>query len=120
MKTISKKKLQNLVSQSYKGGQLDSETVNLLADHMNRQTLKQYINSIKQQEKKKQVTITSPRALQDADKKELEKLFPHKKIMYILDPEMINGIQITDNDQEFEVNLNRTFNDIMNHLSEYD
>jgi len=117
---INKKKLQNLVTESYKEGQLDSETVNMLADHMNRQTLKQYISSLKQTEKKKQVTITSPRSLQEKDKKALQELFPKKKIMYILDPEMINGIQITDNDREFEINLNRTFNDIINHLSRYD
>jgi F0F1-type ATP synthase delta subunit len=115
-----KKKIQQLVAQSYKGEQLDSETVAMLSDHMNRQTLKQYISMLKQEEKKKQVIITSPKSLNDKDKKVLQELFPKKKIVYILDPEMINGIQITDNDREYELNLNRTFHDIIDHLSEYD
>ena len=115
-----KKQLQKFITQSYKGGNLDSKTVNMIADHMNRQTLKQYLNLLKREEGKKQVTITSPKSIQETDKKALQNLFPNKKIIYILDPEMINGIQITDNDSEYEVNLNQTFNDIINHLSNYD
>ena len=92
----------------------------MIADHMNRQTLKQYINMLKQEEKRKQVMITSPKALTEQDKKTLGELFPKKKIIYVLDPEMINGIQIADNDKEYELNLNRTFHDIINHLSKYD
>lgn len=115
-----KKKIQKFVSNSYHGEQLDSKTVEMIADHMNRQTLKQYINSLKQEEDKKQVTITSPKSLTDKDMQTLKNLFPDKRIIYILDPEMINGIQITDNDREYELNLNRTFNDIIDHLSRYD
>ena len=115
-----KKKLQELVGESYKGEELDGKTVEMLADHMNRQTLKQYISLLKQNEKKKQVMITSPKSLKEADKKTLQGLFPKKKIIYVMDPEMINGIQITDNDKEYEVNLNRTFHDIIDHLSKYD
>lgn len=116
----TKKKLQDLVNESYNGEQLDSKTVAMLADHMNRQTLKQYISLLKQTEKKKQVIITSPKSLSESDKKALQGLFPKKKIIYVLDPEMINGIQITNNDEEYEINLNRTFHDIIDHISKYD
>lgn len=117
---MKKKKLQYFVNESYHGDELDSKTVEMLADHMNRQTLKQYISLIKQSEKKKQVMITSPKSLQETDKTALHNLFPGKKIIYVLDPEMINGIQITSNDQAYEINLNRTFHDIIDHLSKYD
>ncbi|HEX8932269.1 MAG TPA: F0F1 ATP synthase subunit delta, partial [Patescibacteria group bacterium] len=109
-----------LVNQSYKDDQLDAKTVSLIADHMNRQTLKQYISLLKQGENRKQVIITSPQALSEKDKKTLQELFPKKKIIYILDPEMINGIQVTDNDDQYEVNLNQTFHAIIDHLSRYD
>ena len=115
-----RKKLRDLVTESYSGENLDSKTVDMLADHMNRQTLKQYISLLKQSEKKRQVIITSPKSLKEADKKTLKDLFPKKKIIYVMDPEMINGIQITDNDKEYEINLNRTFHDIIDHLSKYD
>ena len=115
-----KKKIEHLVEESYAGEQLDAKTVDMIADHMNRQTLKQYISLLKQTENKKQVIITSPKSLKEADKKTLQSLFPKKNIIYILDPEMINGIQVTDNDKEYEINLNRTFHDIIDHLSNYD
>ncbi len=116
----SKKKIQQLVEDSYTGEQLDAKTVDMIADHMNRQTLKQYISLLQQAEKKKQVIITSPKALKEADKKTLQSLFPKKHIIYVLDPEMINGIQVTDNDKEYEINLNKTFHDIIDHISNYD
>ncbi|HSA83256.1 MAG TPA: F0F1 ATP synthase subunit delta [Patescibacteria group bacterium] len=115
-----KKHIQQLVVESYNGDDLDAKTVELIADHMNRQTMKQYISLLKQNEKKKQVIITSPRSLSDADKNNLKKLFPKKKIMYILDPEMINGIQVTDNNQAYDLNLNQTFHDIIDHINKYD
>ena len=115
-----KTNLKKLVIGSYNGDTLDAKTVSMIADHMNRQTLKQYISLLKHEEKQKQVIITSPQSLSDGDKKTVQGLFPKKKIVYVLDPEMINGIQITDNDQEYEVNLNKTFHDIINHLSRYD
>jgi len=115
-----KSKLQKIVKHSYNDQQLDSKTVNMIADHMNRQTLKQYVSMLKQEEKKQQVIITSPKSLNETDKKNLQNLFPKKKIIYIMDPEMINGIQITDNDNQYEVNLNQTFHDIIDHLSKYD
>lgn len=114
------KKLHKLVEQSYKIDQLDSKMVAMIADHMNRQTLKQYISLLKQEEKKKQVIITSPNSLSETDRKMVQDLFPNKKIMYILDPEMINGIRIIDNDSEYEVSLNQQFNDIIKHLTNYD
>ncbi len=115
-----KNKLRNLVSQSYKDGHLDPELVSMIADHMNRQSLKQYISLLKQEEKKKQVIVTSPKAISSSDQAMLQAQFPDKQMIYVLDPEMINGIQIIDNDREFQINLNKTFHDIISYLSNYD
>ena len=113
-----KKQIQKLVLESYKGGQLDSKIVAMIADKMNRQSLKQYINLLKQEESKKQVMITSPKSLSESDKKKLHSQFPGKKIIYVLDPEMISGIRIVDKDTEYETSLNQTFNDIIRFLEE--
>lgn len=113
-----KKQIQKLVMASYKNNQLDSKVVAMIADKMNRQTLKQYINLLRQEEKKKQVMITSPKSLSESDMKKLQDQFPGKKIIYILDPEMISGIRIVDKDMEYETSLNQTFNDIIRFLEE--
>ncbi|HZE86924.1 MAG TPA: hypothetical protein VE090_01835 [Methylomirabilota bacterium] len=115
-----KKKVQKLVDKSYIGTHLDQKTVAMIADHMNRQSLKQYISLLKQEEKKKQVIITSPKSLHDADRKKLQSNFPNKQIIYILDPEMISGIKIVDSEMEYEMSLKQTFDDIIDHLSNYD
>lgn len=113
-------KIKNLVKASYKNEQLDSDTVNKIADHFSRNSLKQYIKLIKQEEGKKQVIVTSPTVLSEKDRDMIQKQFPDKKIVYILDPEMISGIKIVDKDVEYEISLKRTFNDIIDHINNYD
>jgi F0F1-type ATP synthase delta subunit len=113
-----KKQIKTLVAQSYKNNRLDSKVVEMIADRLNRQSLKQYIHLIKQEESKKQVMVTSPKSLTDADKKKLQSQFPNKKIIYIFDPEMISGIRVVDKDTEFETSLNQTLSDIIRFLEE--
>ena len=112
------KQIKTLVAKSYKNNQLDPKVVEVIADHLNRQTLKQYIRLLKHEENKKQIIVTSSRALTNDDKKNLQNQFPGKKIIYILDPEMISGIRIVDRDTEFETSINQTFNDIIRFLNE--
>ena|SRR3989344_3295464 len=113
-----KKRIKILAAKSYKNNQLDPKIVSLIADHLNRQSLKQYIRMLKQEEGKKQVIVTSPKSLTDLDKKKLQGQFPGKKFIYIFDPEMISGIRVVDKDTEFETSLNQTFNDIIRYLDE--
>lgn len=115
-----KNKIKNLVDESYVHGQLDSETVEMIADHFNRNSLKQYIKLLKQEEGKKQVIVTSPTVLLEKDRNMIQKQFADKKIVYILDPEMISGIKIVDKDVEYEISLKHTFNDIIDHINNYD
>jgi hypothetical protein len=44
--------LKQLVTKSYRDNQLDAETVGLIADHLNRQMLKQYITLLNKKAKK--------------------------------------------------------------------
>jgi len=115
---IVKKQIQKLVLESYKNNQLDPKIVAMIADRMNRQSLKQYINLLKQEESKKQVVITSPKSLTDTDKRKLQGQFPGKKFIYIMDPEMISGIRIVDKDMEYETSLSQTFSDIIRFLED--
>jgi F0F1-type ATP synthase delta subunit len=115
-----KSKIKDLVKASYKNGQLDPDTVSTIADHFNRHSLKEYIKLIKQEEGAKQVVVTSPKVLTDTDRTMIQNQFPDKKIIYILDPEMISGIKIVDKDVEYEISLKRTFNDIIDHINNYD
>ncbi len=115
-----KKKLQNLVELSYINGKLDQEVVKTIADRLTRHELKQYITLLKREENTKQVFVTTPEELNKEDRKKLESLFPNKKVNYSIDPSMISGIKVVEEDEEYEINLNRTFNDIIQFLGKND
>jgi F0F1-type ATP synthase delta subunit len=115
-----KNKLKKLVKDSYTNGQLNQETVELIADHLDRKSLKEFLRLLKREEAKHEVSVTSAEALSKTDQEKLQKLFEGKKLYYTVDPSMITGIKVIENDQEFEINLNRTFHDIMMFLSKND
>ena len=113
---MKKNQIKTFAKKSYKNDRLDPKLVDMIADHLNRQSLKQYIRLLRQEESKKQVIVTSPKSLTDADKKQLQSQFPKKEIIYIYDPEIISGIRIADKDTEYETSLNQTFSDIIRFL----
>ena len=43
-----------------------------------------------------------------------------KKIIYAVDPSMISGIRIVDNDIEYEISLDQIFQNLINHVSRLD
>lgn len=117
---ITKKQLDELVQASYKDGKLDEATAKKIADKLNRHILKQYINLLKHEEKKKMVFVTTPKPLSAKDREKLKALFPKKKVVEQIDPAMITGIKVVENDESYEMDLNRTFHDIIRFISTHD
>ena len=115
-----KKQIEELVQASYKEGQLDEATVKKIADKLNRSMLKLYISVLRQVEKKKMVFVTTPKPLEAKDREKIKSLFPKKKIVEEIDPAMIGGIKIIENDEAFEMDLNRTFHDIIRFVNNND
>jgi len=115
-----KKQIEELVKASYKDGQLDEATVKKIGEKLNRSMLKIYISVLKQEEKKKMVFVTTPKPLNTNDREKIKSLFPKKKIVEEIDPAMIGGIKIVENDEAFEMDLNRTFHDIIRFVNNND
>lgn len=116
----TKKQIEELVQASYKGGKLDEAIVKKIADKLNRHLLKQYINLLKHEEKKKMVIVATPKPLLSKDREKLKTLFPKKKIVEQIDPAMITGIKVIENDESYELDLNRMFLDIIRFISNHD
>ena len=112
--------IQGLVVKSYKQDQLDESIVDLVANKLTRRQLKEYIKLLKQQASKKQVIVTVPKSLNSEERDMLQKLFNGKKIMYTVDPSMISGIRIVDNDVEYEISLDQIFQNLIAHVSKLD
>lgn len=115
-----KSSIQGLVLKSYNNNQLDQATVELIANKLTRRELKQYIRLLKQQEVKKQVFVTVPKTLSSEERDMIQKLFVGKKILFKVDPGMISGIRIVDNDVEYEVSLDKIFSSLLAHMSKLD
>lgn len=117
---MDKKTLEQLVKESYKEEKLDKETVEYIAERLTRNKLKQYIKLLKEEERKKIIFVTTPKPLSADDKKKIASLFPKKTLVENIDPKMISGIKLVENDEEYEYNLNQTFHDIIRFVSSND
>lgn len=102
---MDKKILKMLVFQSYTQGELDEEKVSTYTQKLNRRQLKEYINALKQEEKKRVVEVFLTQQPNLAEKQYIKKTFPKKKIMYYEDPSLLAGIKIKNNDDLYEFNL---------------
>jgi len=116
----AKKQLEELVEASYKHGELDEATVKKIGDRLNRSMLKLYIGMLRLEEKKKMVFVTTPKLLSAKDREKIKSLFPKKKIIEEIDPAMIGGIKIVENDEAYEMDLDRTFHDIIRFINNND
>jgi F0F1-type ATP synthase delta subunit len=112
--------IQGLVIKSYKADQLDPSIVDLIANRLTRRQLKEYIKLIKYQEGKSQVIVTVPKSLTGEEREMIQKLFANKRVLYAVDPVMISGIRIVDNDIEYEISLDQIFQNLMTHVSRLD
>jgi len=108
-----KKQIEELVEASYKDGKMDEATIKQIADKLNRNMLKMYISLLKQEERKRIIFVTTPKPLSEKDREKIKSLFSKKKIIEEIDPAMIGGIKVIENDEAFEMDINRTFHDII-------
>jgi len=115
-----KKQLEELIKASYKNGHLDEKEVKEIADNLNRNMLKAYINLLKLEERKKMIFVTTPKPLTIKDREKIRNLFPKKKLIEQIDPTMIGGIKIVENDEAYEFDLNRIFHDIIRFVKNND
>ncbi len=112
--------IKKLVEESYKDGKLIEEHVKYIAGKLTRNELKEYISLLKAEEIKKQVFVTSAEELSKEDIEKIKKLYPDMQIVTSVDKSMLSGVRIVENNKEYEINLNRTFHDIIGFLSRND
>lgn len=113
---MSIKKLKIIVAESYKNDILNSNKAYAIADSLTRYELKQYIIALKNRENKKNVIVFTP--FETNNDKVFEKLFPNKKIIYKIDPSLVLGLKIINNDNVYEFNLKNTLDDIISYITE--
>ena len=114
---MDKKKIQTYVLKSYTKDRLNQNRVKVIAGSLKRSELKIYIQELKNAESKRNVIVILP--LKSGVKTQLfERLFPNKKIVYQIDPTLIAGVKIIDNDRVFEFDLKDRFQNILANIKE--
>lgn len=114
---MKKNVLKYLISQSYKDRQLDEKMVQSISDSLTRKDLKEYIKALKNEEKKRSITVILPHKANQEEKKIFQNNFPDKEIIFLEDPSLIVGVKIIDKDNIYDLNLKSNLEDIKNYLS---
>lgn len=116
MKRIIKK----LVQASFLQGKLDRDNVSHIGNRLNRNQLKQYLFELRKKDNEQILYVDIPFNHYELYQKELEKIFPKKKIIFRIDPNLILGIRIIDNDNIYEISMNKVLTDLVDYIKEYD
>lgn len=116
---MTKRLLHHLVLLSYKNNQLDAKKVDEIAQSLNRRDLKAYIRALKLVEQQKKVYIALPNTnLYNTTKREIQKVFSKKELVFTEDPSLLLGMRLVDNDMVYEMNLQNTLESILEDLSQ--
>lgn len=112
---MSRKSIKKLAQESFTHGELDENKVGLISPKLKRRDLKIYIRFIKEFEKQHTVYVFIPANALDTSKETLmilKKYFDGEKIIISVDEQLLTGIRVINNDNVFELSLNKTFDDI--------
>lgn len=110
--------MKQLVIASYSNGVLDNDNVTKISSLLKSEELKIYIKALKFAEKKSTVLVESPFTIDSDSTKEIQGVFPSKKIVYNVDPSLLLGMKITDNDDVYDLSLKNKLERIESFLEE--
>ena len=114
---MNRQTLKQLVIGSYSGGDLDPKKVNKIADLLSKNELRLYIKALKNWEKQNKITIEVP-SDGGFSLEELQDVFPDKKLVINVDPSLLLGMRLTDNDDLYEMSLKNSLEKITEHIKE--
>ncbi len=114
---MKKKQLKLITNISYSENILNLDVVEKIVNLLKRKDLKQYIRALKMREKESSIVIDTPLPLTDEERLFLEKIFVGKRIENRINPELLLGIRVTNNDNIYDVSLKSKLENIISYLS---
>ncbi len=114
---MNRQTLKQLVIESNSYGELDAAKVNKIADLLTKKELKLYIKALKNWERQTKIFIDVPND-SGLNVDDLNDLFPNKKMVVSIDPTLLLGMRLQDNDDVFEMSLKHTLDKITEHITE--
>lgn len=110
---MDRKKIKSLVLTSYRNNVLDKNVVNAITKRLNRNSLKRYVNELKNYEARRTVVITTAFP---CEHEIFKKLFQGKKIIFKKDRSLMVGIKILENDMLYEFNIRNRLEKLISHI----
>lgn len=117
---MTKKQLKNLVLESYNNEMLDEKRVEHFSRILQRGELKEYIRELKSYEKKKSLVVSIPYNPTEKERIKFQELFPNKKIVYIIDPSLLLGAKIINDDYVHDLNVKNTLDNLVEYVDDYE
>lgn len=115
---MDKKLLALLVERSLTGNSLDDKKVTRIANQLSRKQLKVYIDGLKRWIQKNTVIVESARKVSKETQGEYKALFKDKNVVFRINPSLIVGTKIIDNDNIYALNLQNTLANIQRHITQ--
>jgi hypothetical protein len=113
---MDKRFIKELAGASYDKNGLDAAKVEKIASHLSKKELKEYVKQLRIQQKLLTIYVEVPQ-LDSAYEKQLQEVFPDKKIEITVNPDLLLGMRIQNNDDIFELSLKNTLESLGAHIT---
>lgn len=117
---MEKRLLKHLVDYSYVNNRLDIANVKKVAKLLKdrRENLKEYVKELKKREKDQNVFVYVPTQSLGSYKGKFEKLFPNKKVVWIVYPSLVLGVRIVDGDDVLELSFRKVLQNLISDVKQ--
>lgn len=112
-KKLSKKILAKIVQASKEKKHISQNHVTMIAQSMSRSQLKQFIKALQNDMLQNTVYVDTAAPLSDNGQDQFQNQYPNKNVVFSVNPQIILGCRVTNNDLVYEGDLKSRLNVIL-------
>lgn len=116
---MNKKDIEKLAEASYSNNKLNTEIVGKITANLRSREIKAYVKALKRHERSLSIYVESALELNNEYKQQIRQLFSDKNVLFIINEDLIFGIRITENDNEYNFDLRSSVSKITEYLYKY-
>lgn len=115
---MNKSFMKKVVQASFVNGILDETNVSRIAKSLTYSELKLYTTLLKRELAKLSVIVISANSLTSDQQAETMNLYPGKSVSFEIDPTLLGGMRVIENDMIYENNLATTLQTLESHVTQ--
>lgn len=110
-----KKLIKQLAQESFDNNNLSDKKITLITARLKRTDTRAYLQALKLLTQQKTVFVQTPIAIDESAQKQLQIMFPNKKIVYTIHKDLLAGMRIIDNDLLYDYSLGAKIDKVLAH-----